>query len=108
MISFLLRFTGLWLTAGALVALVIDATKTIAASTFTVTPLGSAWANLSRPSLMATQEFIQRKIETYVGHWVWDPLIQGILMLPTWAVLGALGFLLTYLGSRPRLKAAYG
>ena len=108
MISFLSRFTGLWLTAGALVALVIDATKTIAASTLTVTPLGSAWATINRPSLMATQEFVQRKIETYIGHWLWDPVIQGILILPTWAVLGALGFLLTYLGSRRRLKAAYG
>ena len=108
MIGFILRFVGLWVTAGALVALVIDATKTIAASSLTLTPLGLAWANLNQSSLMSAQEFIQQKIETYVGHWLWDPVIQSILLLPTWVVLGVLGLLLTYLGSRKRLKASYG
>jgi hypothetical protein len=108
MIGFLLRFVGLWLTAGALVALVIDATKSIAGSSLTVTPLGLAWANLSQSSLMSTQQFVQQRIETYVGHWLWDPVIQSILLLPTWVVLGAIGLLLTYLGSRKRLRATYG
>ncbi len=108
MIGFLSRFVGLWLIAGALVALVIDATRTIATSALTFTPLGLAWASLSQPSLMATQEFVQRRIESYVGHWVWDPVIQSVLLLPTWIVLGAAGFLLTYLGRRRRLKVAYG
>ena len=35
-------------------------------------------------------------------------MIQWILLLPTWVVLGAAGFLLTYLGRRRRAKAAYG
>ena len=108
MIGFLSRFVGLWFIAGALVALVIDATKSIAASALIVTPLGLAWSNLNPATLMSTQEFIQRRIEAYTGHWLWDPLIQGILLLPTWAVLGAAGFLLTYLGRRRRLRAAYG
>ena len=107
MIGFLSRFIGLWMIAGALVALVIDATKTIAASKLTVTPLGLAWYTLSPSTLMAAQEFVQRTIETTVGRWLWDPVIQWILLLPTWAVFGALGFLLTYLGRRRRLKVAY-
>ena len=108
MIGFLSRFVGLWCIAGALVALVVDATKTIAASTLTMTPLGLAWSNFNPASLMSAQEFVQRRIETYTGHWLWDPLIQGILLLPTWAVLGAIGFLLTYLGRRRRPKTVYG
>jgi len=107
MIGFLSRFVGLWLVAGALVALVIDATKSIAGSTLTLTPLGAAWANISMASLMSVQEFVQRTIEVYTGRWLWDPVIQWILLLPTWAVLGALGFLLTWLGRRRRLKTAY-
>lgn len=107
MIGFLSRFVGLWLIAGALVALVIDATKTIAASKLTVTPLGLAWYTLSPSTLMSVQEFVQRNIEATVGRWLWDPVIQWILLLPTWAVLGAVGFLLTYLGRRRRLKVAY-
>ena len=47
MIGFLARFIGLWMIAGALVALVIDGTKTIAASTLTVTPLGQSWYSIS-------------------------------------------------------------
>ncbi len=87
----------------------IDATKSIAASSLAVTPLGQSWANVSQVSLMSAQQFVQRQLEAYVGHWLWDPVIQAILLLPTWAVLGALGFLLTYLGSRSRRATpAYG
>jgi hypothetical protein len=108
MIGFLSRFIGLWLIAGALVALVIDATKTIASSTLTVTPLGLAWANLSQASLISAQQLVQQRLESYIGHWLWDPLIQSVLLLPTWAVLGVAGFLLTWLGRPRRLRPAYG
>ena len=108
MIGFLSRFAGMWLIAGALVALVIDATKTVAASALVVTPLGLAWTNLGEASKMSAQEFVQQKIEAFTGHWIWDPLMQWILVLPTWAVLGAAGFLLTYLGRHRRRKAVYG
>ncbi|MCP4306867.1 MAG: hypothetical protein GY788_18715 [bacterium] len=108
MIGFIARFTGLWLIAGALVALVIDGTKTIAASALTVTPLGEAWADVLGPSsVMAAQIFVQRTIETYIGHWLWDPLIQWILMLPTWLVLGLLGSWLVYAGRKRRLRSAF-
>jgi hypothetical protein len=106
MIGFLSRVVGLWFVAGALVALVIDATKSIAASNVVVTPLGMAWSTLNMASLMSIQEFVQRSIEPTLGHWLWDPTIQWILLLPTWAVLGAIGFVLTWLGRR-RAKVAY-
>ena len=107
MISFVSRFVGMWFVAGALVALVIDATKTIAASALTITPLGLAWQTLAPVTLASAHAFVEQKIEPSVGHWVWDPAIQWLLLLPTWVVLGALGFLLTYLGRRRRLKVAY-
>jgi hypothetical protein len=106
MIGFLARFTGLWLVAGALVALVVDGTKTIASSSLTVTSLGATWAAINPALLMRTQEFVQRSVETYVGHWLWDPVIQWILMLPTWVVLGAVGAWLIYVGRRRRIKTA--
>ncbi len=108
MIGFFSRFVGLWLIAGALVALVVDATKSIAASSLTVTPLGLAWASISPTSLMSVQQFVQRTIEAYVGHWLWDPVIQWLLLLPTWVILGVLGFLFTFLGRQRRRKAVYG
>ena len=106
MIAFLARFIGLWLIAGALVALVVDGSKTIAASRLTVTPLGLAWFSMSPSSLMRTQEFVQREVEAYIGHWLWDPIVQWILLAPTWLVFGALGVLLVYVGSRKRERDA--
>jgi hypothetical protein len=107
MIGFLARFAGLWLIAGGLVALVIDATRTIAASALTVTQLGKTWYDLSPSTLLSAQKFIERQVEVYVGGWLWDPLIVWVLMLPTWLVFVALGFLLAYLGRSRRRRRAY-
>jgi hypothetical protein len=107
MIGFFARFVGLWLIAGALVALVVDGTKTIAASQLTVTPLGTTWFSISPSSLMAAQAFVQQTVEAYIGHWLWDPLIQWILMLPSWLVLGLLGGWLVYAGRKRRLRTAF-
>jgi hypothetical protein len=103
MIGLVSRFIGLWFVAGALVAIVVDAAKSIAASSLTMTPLGAALFSLAPSALVAAQEFVQQKI----GAWLWDPVIQWILLLPTWAVLGFFGFLLTYLGRRRRVRIAY-
>ena len=107
MIGFISRFVGLWFIAGAMVAFVIDATKTIAASALTVTPLGEAWSALSLASVLSVQTFVQQQIEPAIGRWLWDPVIQWVLLSPTWAVLGVLGFLFTYLGRRRRARMAY-
>ena len=107
MIAFLSRFVGIWLIAGALVAVVVDGAKTIAATSLTVTPLGLTWFTLSPTTLMAAQGFVQQTVEAYIGHWLWDPLIQWILLLPGWAVLGAIGGALAYLGRKRRLNAVY-
>ena len=59
MIGFLTRFVGLWLIAGGLVALVVDAAKSIAASSLVVTQLGPAWYAISAGSLISVQQFVQ-------------------------------------------------
>ena len=107
MIGFLARFVGLWLIAGALVALVIDATKSIAVASLTMTRLGPTWYALSPTTLLATQKFVERRIEAYIGDWLWDPLILWALLLPTWVVFAALGFLLAYLGRRRSRRRVY-
>ena len=107
MIALVSRIAGLWLTAGAVVALVVDASRSIASSDLTITPLGATWYALGKESLINTQSFVQQQIETYIGQWLWDPLIQWGLLLPTWAVLGAAGLILIYLGRRRRYRAAY-
>ena len=105
MIAFTVRFIGLWLIAAALVAGVIDVTKSIAANGVVMTPLGATWFSINRQSLEAAQRGVETNVETYVGGWLWDPVIQSILGLPTWAVVGVLGALMVYLGRRRRRRA---
>ncbi len=107
MLGFLPRFVGLWFVAGALVALTIDAAKSIAASALTMTPLGTALHTLAPATLLSAQTFVQRNIDPYIGGWLWDPVIQWLLLLPTWVVLGFFGFLLTYVARRRRPRVAY-
>jgi hypothetical protein len=53
MIRFLLRFIGLWLLAGAFVALVIDGTRSISAGRLAITQFGTAWDSLHPTSFDA-------------------------------------------------------
>lgn len=105
MLALFARIFGIWLVAGALVALVVDATRTIASSALSITPAGATWYALAPVSLMNTQMFVQQQVEAYIGQWLWDPVIQSFLLLPTWAVLGAAGFGLMYLGQWRRRPA---
>lgn len=98
MLRFLSRFLGLWLMAGALIALVVDAAKTIAAGEIVTTPLGLLWHTLSPATLNGAQAGIQR----HVGTFLWDPVIQSILVAPTFVVCGVLGALLLFAGRGKR------
>jgi hypothetical protein len=104
MFKLLLRFAGLWLVAGALVALVIDATRSIAASVLVFTPLATTIDAMFGPAPLASAAAF---VEKEIGNWLWNPAISSLLALPTWVVLGALGFFFTGLGSRRRSRPRY-
>ena len=98
MIGFFVRFIGLWIWAGAVVAAIYDGTKSLAASEFVMTPLGQTWYALHPNSLNGLQVFIERHMAeflfTNVGDWagelglkLWYPVMQDyVLLAPTWAV----------------------
>jgi hypothetical protein len=96
MFRFLARLTGLWFVAMALVAFVIDGTKTIAASAWVATPLGQYWFDFAPASLNTAQAAVQR----HVSPFLWDPVIQTLLTAPVWASFAPLGFLLMWMGER--------
>ncbi|MAA99589.1 MAG: hypothetical protein CMN86_15045 [Stappia sp.] len=104
MIRFLLRILGLWLVALALVALVIDATGSIAASAWVFTPAGKYWFDFDPASLGLAQAAVQR----HVSPMLWDPVIQTLLEAPVWAVAGPLGFVLLWLGDLGRRRRRRG
>jgi hypothetical protein len=93
----LLRILGVWLLLLAMVAAVIDATKSLAGGgAWVVTPMGEQWRGLSSETLDGFKAWI----ETSVGAWLWDPVFTSILAAPTWLVFGILGVFLYWLGQK--------
>ena len=92
-----LRSFGVWFLLLAMVAAVVDATKSLAGGgQLVVTSLAEQWAALSPTSLAAAKA----AVETHVGPFLWTPAITTILELPTWLVFGLLGIALYRLGRK--------
>jgi hypothetical protein len=100
MFSFAARFLSLILLALAVVSAVLDVTRSIAASKVIVTSAGQTWSQFSLTSIQAAQGAIQG----YVHPLVWDPVIQWILLWPTWLVLGLLSLCFYWLGRRRKRR----
>jgi hypothetical protein len=103
MIRFLLRFLGLISLAAAFILVIYDGTKSIAGNALSITTLRALWETINAASL----QNLQPLIETYAGHFAWDPLFTSFLIAPSWAVLGVLGMLLMTLGRRRRPLIGY-
>lgn len=102
MLRFINRLIGILLLSMALILLVLDGSKTIAASDIVLTPMGEIWFDIDNGSLNLVQAVIQRRVHPVL----WDPIILWILGLPGWVVLGAPGLLLTIL-ARPKSKKSF-
>ncbi len=103
MFRFLFRFVGLWLLAGAFVALVIDGTRSITAGRIVVMPLAEAWVALHPTSV----EWLRTTFERDMPGWLWDSVMVYVLFAPLWAVLGMLGLVLVFVGRRPQKLIGY-
>ncbi|MDF2369934.1 MAG: hypothetical protein P1V21_03990 [Rhizobiaceae bacterium] len=98
---FIFRIISLLALVVAVISGVVDAIKSVAASRVVFTPLGSDWFSLSPDTLNLSQAFIQRHVHPFL----WDPVIQWILLQPTWAVFLVLS-LFFYLIAWRKPKAA--
>ncbi|MCB1384713.1 MAG: hypothetical protein KDJ80_02135 [Nitratireductor sp.] len=106
MLKSICRIIALFALAMALVTAVLDITRSLADSTLVLTPLGLDWFNLSPSTLNLAQATVQR----YVHPVIWDPVIQTVLLAPSWMVFGLLWFLFSLAGRqrRPRLQDRFG
>ena len=102
MIRFLVRTVGLLIFAASFIALIADGIQSLAADRIIVTPLGQTWFSFDRDSLNLFQAVVQRHLHPYI----WDPIIQTVLLWPTFAVGGTVGLLLMVLGARRRPRRA--
>jgi len=91
---FLLRLAGTWMLGMALVLLIMDGTKSMAANALLITSMGDDWAMVHAASLSGFQQMISAS----PAKFIWGPLIQPVLSWPGWAVLGVPGIILAFLG----------
>ena len=94
----ILRVLGTWLIGLALIFLVVDGTKSLAANTLVFTSLGQAWIQLHPPSLEAVSTFFESRFFADLL----DATMQALLTYPVFAVLGVPGIVLALMGRRPR------
>jgi hypothetical protein len=97
MIRFLFRFMGLWLLAGAFVALVIDGTRSVSTSRLVTAPVRDIWSLLDPASLAAAQR-------QSVGA-ATERMLDLFLALPFFAVLAFFGLLFLLIGRRKEARS---
>lgn len=88
-----------WLCiAIALFSLGWDIVAWLDTGTLSASALGEQWSRLHKDSL----GHLQAGIERHLVPWLWDPVIQTILLWPGWAFFGVLGLVLLWLFRRRR------
>ena len=97
-----LRVLGTWFLGLALILLVVDGTRMLAADSLLFSTLGELWAQIAPDGPAALQESVQ----TYVHPLLWDPVLTTFLAWPGWAVLGGIGIVLMIVG-RARTPRRY-
>src|SRR4029079_10607015 len=98
------RILGVCLLLLAMVAAVIDATKSLGVGGACVaTPMLDEWTALSRESLAASKA----AVVAYTTPYVWDPVLTTIMHAPTWVVCGVLGIALYWLGQNRKPAEVY-
>jgi len=103
MIRFLLRFIGLVCLAAGFILLIYDGTKSIAGNRLFLTSVRTLWELVNAGSLARLEPMIQ----SYVGGYLWDPLMVAILAAPSWSLLGVLGIFFLLLGRKKKPLIGY-
>lgn len=85
---FISRIFSLIFLAIAIIVAVVDALESVGAGALKLTPLGQTWSSFNATSLAAFEVMV---IEN-AGAFLWDPIIEWVLIQPTVAVFLALSF----------------
>ena len=87
----------------AVISLTSDLTRGNGSASALLTTTLSHWKDVSPGSLAATAAFVRDTISPKA----WDPVLVRVLLLPAWALFGALGVALALLGRRKRRVNIY-
>jgi hypothetical protein len=102
MIRLVLRLLGVLLLAAAFAALIIDGTKSIAASAVIYTPAADTAAQMFPDKFKLLQPALER-----IHPMLWNPVMADILRLPVWVIVAIVGMICLLLGRKPRPKIGY-
>lgn len=102
MIRFLFRFIGFWLLAGGFVALIVDGTRSIAASAVVFTSAGDAWYAIAPANLERVEAAGKADMPL-----LWNHAVAPLISLPAFLLLVVLGVVLMTLG-RVRERSRFG
>jgi hypothetical protein len=94
MIRLFFRIIALLFLAGAVVAAVVDSSRSIAASAFSLTSFGEVWSGFAPDSLSKMQELGPQ----YLGSSVWSFVSNFVMAMPAVAILMALALLFYAIG----------
>jgi len=92
------RVLGTWLLGLALVLVVIDGTKSLAANRLILTPLGETWSAVHAPSLAAVEAFFGTRFFADLLH----GMLTALLAYPAFAVIAVPGIVLLLIGRARR------
>jgi len=93
-----LRIIGTWLIGLAVVLLVVDGTKSLAANAIVLTSFSDAWLQVHAASLDGVRDFFDSRFFADLL----DQAFNALLGYPAFAVIGVPGIVLALLGRRPR------
>jgi len=96
----ILRILGTWFIAMAVILLIVDGTRSLAANGVVTTSLSDSWTSLNAASLTGFRAFIDSR---FFGP-VIEPLVTLLLGWPGFAVLGVPGILLLFFGRSRRSR----
>lgn len=93
-----LRVIGTLLIAFAVILVIIDGTRSLAANGLVFTPLEATWQGMHPVSLAAVRDFLGTRL---FGPLL-DPVVSAVLNVPGWAAVGIPGLLLAWAGRSRR------
>jgi hypothetical protein len=88
MLNAIFRIASFLCLAVALVAAVLDLTRSIADKAVVLTPLMADWMHFLPQSLDTVQQTL-----TQIHPWLWSPAFVTLVAAPSWAVFAALSLI---------------
>jgi hypothetical protein len=100
--KFLLRVLGTWFLGLALVLLIVDGAKTLAANAFTMTSFAEMWSSLHQASWDGMSAWMTDAFAPVSGQ----AIAGAVFAWPSWVIFGCIGAAFLILG-RQRMTKRY-